>query len=178
MMRARLEGQSVQAGQTLIGLVPAAATPSLQVVLWSPAQAVDLIQPGLTVWIRCAAFAAAHFGLLKGRVLEVSEVPMPVAPWPGTGESLSGLGLVSASAYRVVVELAEGHRSTLGSELALKAGMGVQADVRREPRALWQWWFEPLLARWRQWQGNPDVRFAGAPHGPPATGLDAWSDAI
>lgn len=202
VMRARLEGQSVQAGQTLVGLMPrpvpdadpsdtsqaqqpagASVVPGdpglLQVVLWAPSRAVGLIRPGMPVWIRCAAFAPARHGLLRGVVREVGEVPMAAAPWPGSGESPLGLGGLAASmAYRVQVDLPEGSRSTLGLDLALKGGMSVQADVLREPRALWEWWMEPLLSRWQQWAQDPRHRSPSHPQDAAGAGRDARSDAI
>lgn len=171
VMRARQEGQSVQPGQILVGLVPHdAQSAALQAVLRAPPQAVALIRPGMPVWLRCPSFSVARHGLLRGTVVEVGEVPLPGAV--GASGSSAGPG------YRVVVALADGPRSTRGSWLPLKPGLSLQADVLLESRSLLAWWFEPLVSRWHQWRGDPFVRSALGPGGPGEAVQDARSDAL
>jgi membrane fusion protein len=101
-------GQAVQAGQTLVTLVPnpdpsstsnatsasngsgmpgASGTsgtsgtgtpPRLLAQLYAPSRTVGFVQPGQPVWLRYAAYPYQKFGMAKGEVAHVS--PTPIAP--------------------------------------------------------------------------------------------------
>lgn len=84
-------GQAVQAGQTVLSLVPggqdeaetealANAQPSssaqLQAQLWAPSRTAGFVKPGQTVWLRYAAYPYQKFGMAEGVVLAVSDSPL------------------------------------------------------------------------------------------------------
>jgi membrane fusion protein len=68
-------GQPVQAGQTLLSLVPTAAAPSagsgaehpatLQAQLFAPSRTAGFVRPGQEVWLRYAAFPYQKFGMAR-----------------------------------------------------------------------------------------------------------------
>lgn len=161
-------GQAVQAGQTLISLVPAPdapgrsptanassgsarssadTTPRLLAQLYAPSRTVGFVQPGQPVWLRYAAYPYQKFGMARGEVAHVS--PTPIAPQDlpaGQAQALVSAAQANEPLYRIDVRLDREDIAAYGHDLPLRAGMALDADVTLEHRRIWEWLLEPLLA--------------------------------
>lgn len=153
-------GQAVQAGQTLVTLVPhdetprdardprdPRSTPRLVAQLYAPSRTVGFVQPGQAVWLRYAAYPYQKFGMAKGEVEHVS--PTPIAPQDlpaGQAQALVSAAQANEPLYRIDVRLDRLSIDAYGREVPLRAGMALDADVSLEHRRIWEWLLEPLLA--------------------------------
>lgn len=130
-------GQTVTPEQPLLSILPAGA--ALEARLLVPTRAAGFIRPGQAVALRYQAFPYQRFGHYVGRVVEVGrsviqpdEVRLPVA--------------VREPVYLVTVSLPAQQVRAYGQDLALQAGMTVDADVRIDRRRLIEWVVDPLLS--------------------------------
>lgn len=143
-------GQSVQAGQTLISLLPAKESgvdAELQGQLYAPSRAAGFIQPGQSVWLRYTAFPYQKFGMAKGEVVAVSRSPIAPQDLPsGQAEALLSAVQASEPLYRITVRLPAQAISTYGKLTPLAAGMSLDADVKLERRRIWEWMLAPIWA--------------------------------
>lgn len=158
-------GQAVQAGQTVLSLVPggddeaetdalANAKPSssssaaqLQAQLWAPSRTAGFVKPGQTVWLRYAAYPYQKFGMAEGVVLAVSESPLAPQDLPqGQAQALLSAAQSNEPLYRISVQLKSQRIQTYGQVTPLKAGLALEADVLQESRKVWEWALEPVLA--------------------------------
>lgn len=143
-------GQSVQAGQTLVSLLPANAAgveAELQAQLYAPSRTAGFVQLGQTVWLRYAAFPYQKFGMAKGEVVAVSRSPIAPQDLPnGQGQALLAAAQANEPLYRITVRLPAQTITTYGTSTPLAAGMRLDADVQQERRRIWEWMLEPLWA--------------------------------
>jgi membrane fusion protein len=130
-------GQSVSPSSALASLVPAGA--ALQAHLYAPSSAIGFVRAGQAVRMRFEAFPYQKFGLVEGRVLEVSRTPLAASEVAASALAPAGGG---QPLFRITVALT-------ASQLPLVAGMRLSADVLLERRRLVEWLFEPLLG-WQQ----------------------------
>lgn len=144
---AGVQGQSIATGQRLLSLAPMRAP--MQAELWVSDRAVGLIAPGTPVAMRYAGFPYQHFGVQRGRVVEVARGALSAE------EIRARTGLPAAApAWRVLVELQRQH---IG-ERELSAQMRVDAELQLEQRRLYEYLFAPLRAD----RGETASRTAGA----------------
>lgn len=150
-------GQPVQAGQTLLSLVPTAAGASagfaaehpatLQAQLFAPSRTAGFVRPGQEVWLRYAAFPYQKFGMARGEVLAVSRSPIAPQDLPtGQGQALLSAAQVNEPMYRITVRLPAQSVMTYGNPNVLAVGMGLSAEVRQDRRKVWEWLLEPALS--------------------------------
>jgi membrane fusion protein len=130
-------GQTVTPEQPLLSILPAGA--ALEARLLVPTRAAGFIRPGQAVALRYQAFPYQRFGHYLGRVTEVGrtviqadEVRLPLA--------------VREPVYLVTVSLPAQQVRAYGQDLALQAGMTLDADVRIDRRRLIEWILDPLLS--------------------------------
>ncbi len=130
-------GQTVSSERPLLSILPAGA--ALEARLLVPTRAAGFIRAGQEVALRYQAFPYQRFGHHLGRVVAVgrsviqpSEAGLPVA--------------VQEPVYLVTVSLLAQNVSAYGQDLALQAGMMVDADVRIDRRSLIAWLFDPVLS--------------------------------
>lgn len=133
-------GQSVQAGQPLMTLLPGDGR--LEAELLVPSRAIGFIEPGDRVLLRYQAFPYQKFGHQEGRIAAISRSALS----PGELGALIGNAQQGEPFYRVTVSLARQAITAYGKPEALKPGMLVDADVLGERRALVEWIFEPLYS--------------------------------
>jgi membrane fusion protein len=148
-------GQTVQAGQTLLSLVPESATGAaqLEAQLFAPARKAGFIEPGQTVWLRYAAYPYQKFGMAQGTVVQVSDSPLSPQDLPaGQAQALQVAAQSNEPLRRIHVRVADQTVNAYGQALPLKAGAVLEADVVQERRAVWEWVFEPLLAARHQFK--------------------------
>ena len=133
-------GQAVQAGQTLLSLLPGDG--ALEAELLVPSRAIGFIAPGDTVLLRYDAFPYQKFGHQQGKVQRISRSAL------SNGElgALIGNPDQGEPYYRVTVALTKQTITAYGKAEPLKPGMLLQADVMGEKRRLIEWIFEPLYS--------------------------------
>lgn len=123
-------GQTVQAGQPLLSLLPAAS--QLEAHLAVPGAAIGFVSPGDEVRLRYAAYPYQKFGQQRGRVVRISR------------NALAADEGGSEPTYRVVVALERQYVRTAGEARPLRPGLVLEADILGERRRLWEWLVEPL----------------------------------
>lgn len=133
-------GQTVQAGQPLLSLLPTGST--LQAQLLVPSRAVGFVEPGNIVLLRYQAYPYQKFGHHVGRVLRVSRSAVN----PGESAALAGNGQATEPYYRVLVALDTQTVTAYGKAEPLRPGMVLDADILSERRRLYEWLLEPLYS--------------------------------
>jgi membrane fusion protein len=133
-------GQSVQAGQPLMSLLPGDG--KLEAELLVPSRAIGFIEPGDRVLLRYQAYPYQKFGHQQGTVARISRSALN----QGELQTLLGAAAQSEPLYRVTVRLARQAITAYGKPELLKPGMALEADVLGEKRRLIEWVFEPLYS--------------------------------
>ncbi|MCC8988313.1 MAG: HlyD family secretion protein [Candidatus Contendobacter sp.] len=130
-------GQAANPGAPLLSILPGGA--ALHAQLLAPTHAAGFIKPGQSVALRYRAFPYQRFGHYLGEVIEIgrtviqpneSNLPLPI----------------QEPVYRVTVRLPAQQVSAYGQDMALQAGMVVDADIAVDRRSILEWVFDPLLA--------------------------------
>jgi membrane fusion protein len=97
--------------------------------------------------MRYGAYPYQKFGLAQGLVQHISTTPTAPQDLPnGQGAALQTAAQTQEPLYRIQVQLQEQSITAYGESLPLKPGMTLEADVVQEKRAVWEWFFEPVLA--------------------------------
>lgn len=133
-------GQSLQAGQPVLSLIPGDGR--LEAELLVPSRAIGFMTPGDAVLLRYQAFPYQKFGHHDGQVARISRSALS----PGELGVLIGNAQASEPYYRVTVALARQSVTAFGQDEALKPGLLLEADVLGERRRLIEWVFEPLYS--------------------------------
>ena len=133
-------GQSVQAGQPLLSLLPSDS--ALEAELLVPSRAIGFIEPGDKVLLRYQAYPYQKFGHQLGEVASISRSAL------NSGElgALVGKNDGREPFYRVTVKLTKQTLMAYGKPESLKPGMLLEADILGERRRLIEWIFEPLYS--------------------------------
>lgn len=195
-------GQHLQAGQTVLSLLPMAGesgsgtvgggsdgstvggaratvttsasagtagnseVAALQAKLYAPSRTSGFVEPGQAVWLRLHAFPYQKFGMVPGRVTEVSRTPVLPQDLPsGMAQALLSAAQSQEPLYRITVALQRSSVQAFGQAQPLKAGMTLEADVIQDRRAIWEWVLEPLLAARQRWQIPSSVPVNTSPGG-------------
>lgn len=133
-------GQSLQAGQPVLSLIPGDGR--LEAELLVPSRAIGFMTPGDAVLLRYQAFPYQKFGHHDGQVARISRSALS----PGELGVLIGNARASEPYYRVTVALARQSVTAFGQDEPLKPGLLLEADVLGERRRLIEWVFEPLYS--------------------------------
>ncbi|KVN23443.1 anibiotic ABC transporter [Burkholderia pyrrocinia] len=137
-------GQTVNAGQSAVSLLPQGA--QLEAQLMVPSRAIGFVRPRARVVLRYEAYPFQKFGQQFGRVTEVSRTALS----PQEVANLTGRTNVPEQLYRVVVALDRQDIDAYGKREALRPGMALEADVLIDRRRLIEWVLEPLYALGRR----------------------------
>ncbi|KVL95016.1 HlyD family secretion protein [Burkholderia stagnalis] len=137
-------GQVVNAGQSVVSLLPQGA--QLEAQLMVPSRAIGFVRPGARVVLRYQAYPFQKFGQQFGRVSEVSRTALS----PQEVANLTGQTNVPEQLYRVIVALDRQDIAAYGKREALRPGMALEADVLIDTRRLIEWVLEPLYALGRR----------------------------
>lgn len=130
-------GQAVKPETPLLSILPAGA--ALEARLLVPTRAAGFIRPEQEVAVRYQAFPYQRFGHHLGHVVKVgrtviqpneANLPMPL----------------QEPVYLVTVRLPAQAVRAYGQDMALQAGMALDADVRIDRRRLIEWVFDPVLS--------------------------------
>jgi membrane fusion protein len=82
-----------------------------------------------------------------GRVTAVSRTPISPQDLPaGQAQALMQAAGSAEPLYRITVALDRQSMQAYGQQHGLKAGMTLDAQVRQEGRAIWEWVLEPLFS--------------------------------
>lgn len=128
-------GQSVQAGEPLLSIVPKGSR--LQAELFVPSRAIGFMDPGDRVRLRYQAYPYQKFGHHMGRVIRISRSAMtPAARANDRAEPV----------YRVLVELDRQNIIAYGKPEPLRPGMVLDADIMGARRKFYEWVLEPLYS--------------------------------
>lgn len=131
-------GQSLPAGATLASIVPGGS--AMEAVLRLPSTAVGFIKPGQHVRVSYDAFPYQRFGQYEGTVRSVSQSDVPVA------SGIGGAPQDQRAVFLVHVDLARASVKAYGTEVALRPGHTLSADIEIDRRRLVAWMLDPLFA--------------------------------
>ncbi|HEX5373200.1 MAG TPA: HlyD family efflux transporter periplasmic adaptor subunit [Aquabacterium sp.] len=131
-------GQSVSAGSLITSVVPGDST--MEAVLYVPSTAMGFIQAGQNVRVSYDAFPYQRFGQYKGTVRSVSQTDVPVA------SSANGGSQDRRAFFMVRVALDKPTVKAYGTEIAVRPGHTLTADVEIDRRRLIRWMMDPLFA--------------------------------
>ncbi|WP_149193705.1 HlyD family secretion protein [Luteimonas suaedae] len=124
-------GQAVSERQRLLSIEPEDA--ELRAELWVPSRAIGTLAPGGRVAMRYHAFPYQTFGQQYGRIVEVAGSAL------GPDEVRARTGIdPGVPVYRVLVAPDRQHVSAGNRTLALRASMGLDADLLLERRRLYR----------------------------------------
>ncbi|KHK60403.1 anibiotic ABC transporter [Burkholderia sp. A9] len=137
-------GQIVNAGQSVVSLLPQGAL--LEAQLMVPSRAIGFVRTGARVVLRYEAYPFQKFGQQFGRVTEVSRTALS----PQEVSNLTGRSNVQEQLYRVIVALDRQDIDAYGKHEQLRPGMALEADVLIDKRRLIEWVLEPLYALGRR----------------------------
>lgn len=132
-------GQMVNAGDSLIQLVPAASA-GYFLVAWLPDDSRPYVRPGETINIRYAAFPYEKYGQFPGCIVSVSAAPVTareLEAWPSAPRNANGTA--GGSWYKATVALDR-------TSLPLSSGMLAQSTLFLEKRPLYQWILSPYYS--------------------------------
>jgi membrane fusion protein len=131
-------GQSVTPSMTLASLVPSGSR--LEAVLQVPSTAVGFIKPGQVVRLAYDAFPYQRFGLYRGKVTSVSQTDVAAEPVASaqTGDR--------RAFFVVKVALDTDRVRAYDTEIVLRPGLALAADIELDRRRLVRWMLDPLYA--------------------------------
>ncbi|MEK8086683.1 HlyD family efflux transporter periplasmic adaptor subunit [Aquabacterium sp. A3] len=130
-----LPGQALPAGHTLASVVPEPS--AMDAVLYVPSTAIGFIREGQAVRVSYDAFPYQRFGQYAGTVHSVSR--NEVRPAQPDAQDRRAYFLVRVTLERPSVE-------AYGTEIALKPGQTLSADIAIDRRRLIRWMLDPLYA--------------------------------
>jgi membrane fusion protein len=131
-------GHAADAAAPLLLLLPQDA--ELQAKLWLPSRAIGFVRLRQPVRLRYQAYPHQHYGQQEGQVVEISRAPLEPAAAATAGAPKEG----GEALYRVIVRLPAQQLRAHGGDLALQAGMALDADIRLDTRRLIDWLLDPL----------------------------------
>ncbi len=130
-------GQSASTNTTLTSIVPANST--LDAVLYIPSTAMGFIKTGQRVRISYDAFPYQRFGQYQGTVSSVSQTDIPMATSGGAEGDRRAV-------FMVRVKLDQPSVRAYGTDIALRPGHTLTADIEIDRRRLIRWMLDPLFA--------------------------------
>jgi membrane fusion protein len=128
-------GQSVGPSTVITSVVPAQS--KLEAVLYVPSTAMGFIKAGQHVRISYDAFPYQRFGQYAGTVRTISQTDVPVQ---------AGNAGDRRAVFMVRVALQEDQVKAYGTQIALRPGHTLAADIEIDRRSLMRWMLDPLFA--------------------------------
>ncbi|RRS02472.1 HlyD family efflux transporter periplasmic adaptor subunit [Aquabacterium soli] len=135
-------GQSVAAGTVLASVVPSSA--KLEAVLYVPSTAMGFIKTGQGVRISYDAFPYQRFGQYHGTVRAVSQTDVTSSAPASTGGQQGQQD--RRAVFMVRVALAQPSVRAYDTDIALRPGHTLTADIEIDRRRLIRWMLDPLFA--------------------------------
>jgi membrane fusion protein len=129
-------GQTVSPNAALAAIVPAHSP--MEAVLYLPSTAMGFIKEGQSVRVSFDAFPFQRFGQYHGVVSTVSQSDVAVP----SGQQ----GQDRRAVFLVRVKLDSPSVKAYGTEIPLRPGHTLTADIEIDRRSLLRWMFDPLFA--------------------------------
>lgn len=136
-------GQSVNAGSMLASVVPASSR--LEAVLYVPSTAMGFIKTGQGVRISYDAFPYQRFGQYRGTVRAISQTDVTSAVQGNSASTQQG-GQDRRAVFMVRVALEQPTVRAYDTDIALRPGHTLTADIEIDRRRLIRWMLDPLFA--------------------------------
>jgi HlyD family secretion protein len=136
-------------GTILMTLVPEAD--ELLAEVWVSNQDAGFVRPGQTVRLKLTAFQFQKYGLLQGRVRQVS-ADATEAPSPNTrSDALGGRDRpLGPLAYRALVALESQALESGSARYALSSGMQVAGEIHLGTRSILEYLLSPVQKAWHE----------------------------
>ncbi len=122
------------AGTSLGSIVPSASP--MEAVLYVPSTAMGFIKPGQGVRVAYDAFPYQRFGQYRGTVRTVSQTDIPVNTNSQDRRAI----------FMVRVHLDQPFVKAYGTQVPLRPGHTLTADIEIDRRSLMRWMLDPLFA--------------------------------
>lgn len=130
-----VKNQNVTTGETVFTIIPE-DNPEILGKAQMPLTRSGKVKPGQKVNIRFSNFPDNEYGIIKGKVKNISLVP---------SKDTQGIDY-----YTVEIEFPEGLKTTYGKELPYLPEMQAQADIVTEDISLLERFFMPLRKIWTE----------------------------
>lgn len=131
------DGFNLSGAQQIFSILPEGS--ALEVELYVASRAIGFVEAGQTVRLLFDAFPYQRFGAQTGEVVEVTSS----AIMPGNGDFFIE---TNEPVYRVTVALREDTIPARDRDLAVQAGMLLNANIVLEERSILTWLLEPLFS--------------------------------
>jgi membrane fusion protein len=135
--------QNTSMNLPLVSIVPAASI--LQANLYAPSRALGFLRPGQVVAMKLDAFPYQKFGMIYGKVIAIAD-----SPGQATESTYENRLATSARAqepvYTIRVAIDQQFIYAYGEKQRLRPGIQLDAEIRLETRALYEWVLEPLYS--------------------------------
>jgi len=131
------QGQGVSQGAVMASVVP--GTSAMEAVLYMPSTAVGFIRPGQAVRVSYDAFPYQRFGQYPGTVRSVSQADV-------TPPSTTSGNPDRRAVFLVHVALAQSSVRAYSTQVPLRPGHTLTADIEVDRRRLIHWMLDPLFA--------------------------------
>jgi membrane fusion protein, hemolysin D len=125
-------GSVLAPGAVLMTVVPEGE--ALLAEVWLQNQDVGFVRPGQPVKLKLATFPFQRYGMLEGRVLQISADASERSPDSGR----------AALAYRAMVELGSQELRAADMKHRLLAGMQLSAEIRLADRSVLEYFLSPV----------------------------------
>jgi hemolysin D len=139
-------GTVVQPGTVLMNLVP--DTEPLLAEVWLRNADIGFVAPGQPVRLKLAAYAFQKYGLLEGRIAQVSaDASDPVArgaAGPAARDSAAADAADSGPVFKVQVSLDSQQLLGRGEPMRLAPGMAVTAEIHQGTRSVLEYLLSPI----------------------------------
>jgi membrane fusion protein len=129
-------GQTVSPNAALASIVPSDSP--MEALLYLPSTAIGFIKEGQSVRVAYDAFPFQRFGQYHGVVGTVSQSDVPLP----SGQQ----GQDRRAVFLVRVKLDQAHVQAYGTQIPLRPGHTLTADIEIDRRSLLRWMFDPLFA--------------------------------
>lgn len=150
-----VSGLQVELGGAVVNNVPALTIipegATLYAQMFAPNRAAGFLRAGQSVLLRYHSYPYQHFGLHSGSIESVTATAMTVGELPQQLAGLSKFYEPGESFYRVSVGLADQTIDAYGSDVRLRSGMQLDADIIVEKHSLIEWVLYPLFAGNGKW---------------------------
>jgi hemolysin D len=134
-------GQVVTPAQAVVTVVPRNTPLVVEAML--PNQDMAFVRVGQMAQIKVAAFSFEQYGVIHGKVVQISPDAISEGTAPAKGAIPAG-GL----AYRVKIQPEQNYLLIHGQKVYMRPGMSVTADINTGRRRILAFFLDPLFKTW------------------------------
>jgi len=136
-------GQVVTPAQAVVTVVPRNTPLIVEAML--PNQEMAFVRVGQMVQIKVAAFPFEQYGVIHGRVVQIS--PDAISEVNGSEKGTIPAG---GLAYRVKIQPQKDYLMIHGQKVDMRPGMAVTADINTGRRRILAFFLDPLFKTWAE----------------------------